>query len=82
MVLRLRLGTVSGDMTAVSLPGHQWCAFVIDSKTRTPHDDSMEPEGRLPTRLGRRSRGGSFHTEDQRLGWITTAQLEEGLRPG
>lgn len=82
MVLRLRLGTVSGDMTAVSLLGHQWCAFVIDSKTRTPHDDPMEPEGRRQTRLGRRSRGGSFRAEDQRFGWITTAQLEEGLRPG
>lgn len=75
MVLRLRLGTTSGDMTAVLLLGQQWCALVSDSKTRTPHDDPIEPEGRLQGRLVWRSRGGSFRAEDQRFGWITTAHL-------
>jgi hypothetical protein len=67
MILRVRLGTVSGNMTVASLLNHQWFALVIVSKTRTPHDDPMELEGRPESRLVQCSRGGSFRTEDQRF---------------
>ena len=67
MILRVRLGTVSVDMTAASLLNREWFALVIVSKTRTPHDDPMEPEGRPESRLVQCSRGGGFRTEDQRF---------------
>jgi hypothetical protein len=82
MVFRVRRGTVSGDMTAASLLGSQRCAPVIVSKTRTLHDDPMEPAERLQNRLAWCNRGENFRAEDQRVDWVMTARLNDGLRPG